>query len=155
MRRIKTRSGIFLFLAFLLTIPRGVSATPINATVFLNIAHTSPIYNMPASEGDTVLWSFQTYNNSFTVTAVGGGVGIVFSTGTTSDSGSVVAFATGNIMFTFINLGPTSGYIDIAISIKAENSIEGYPYIIFTVISFTVIALILIQKKRIKIRQRF
>lgn len=151
MRRIKTRSGIFLFLAFLLTIPRGVSATPINATVFLNVAQMSPIYNIAVSEGGTVLWSFQTYNDSFTVMAVGGGVGTVVSSGMTSDSGSVVAIATGNIAFTFMNLGSNSGYIDIDISIKAEDSIEAYTYITFFIISFTIIGLIAIKKKRIKI----
>jgi hypothetical protein len=150
MKRLKVKVGIFLLLGFLLMIPRSATATPINATVFLNIAQTSPIYNMPASEGDTVLWSFETYNDPFNVMAVGGGVGTVVSSGMTSDSGSVVVIATGNIMFTFVNLGTNSGYIDIAISIKVENSIEGYTYITFFIISFTIMALILIKKKSIK-----
>ncbi len=146
MKRLKTKSGIFLFLAIVLMIPK-VYATPVNTTVFLNVAQMSPIYNMPVSEGGTVLWSFSTYNDSFIVTAVGGGVGTVVSVGMTSDSGSVVAIATGNIAFTFMNLGTNSGYIDITIRIKAENSIEGYTYITFFIISFTIIALVLIKKR--------
>ena len=146
MKRLNSKSGIFLLLGLLLMIPKAY-ATPVNTTVFLNIAQTSPLYNMPASEGDTVLWSFQTYNDSFNVMAIGGGVGTVVSSGMTSDSGSVVAIATGNIMFTFMNLGPISGYIDISIRIKVEESIGAYNYITFIIISFTIIALISIKKK--------
>ena len=133
MKGLKIKSGIFLFLAFLLMIPRASCATPINTTVFLNISHITPIYNMPVSEGETVLWSFQTYNNSFNVLALGTGVGVMISSGETSDSGSVEALATGNILFTFMNSGPNNGYIDIAIIIKVENSIEGYTFITLTI----------------------
>ena len=151
MKKLKTKSGIFFFLVFLLMIPKAY-ATPVNTTVFLNIAQISPIYNMSVSEGDTVLWSFSTYNSSFNVMAVGGGVGTMVSSGKTSDSGSIVAVATGNIAFTFMNSGLSSGYIDIAISIKVENSIGAYTYISFIIISFTIIALISIKKKSIRIR---
>ena len=151
MKRLKIKSGIFFFLALLLMIPKGFGATPINVTVFLNPIQMSPMYTMQVSKGDIVLWSFQTYNDSFNVQALGTGVGTMVSSGSTSDSGSIEALAAGTIIFYFINMGSNSGYIDISIRIK-EDAIEGYPYMIFIVMLFSIISMISIKKKSINKR---
>ena len=132
-------------------IPKGFGATSIKTTVFLNPFQMSPIYNMQVSRGDVVLWSFQTYNDSFNVQALGLGVGTMVSSGSTSDSGSVEALAAGNIGFYFTNMDLNSGYIDISIRIK-EDSIEGYPYMIFVVIFISILSIISIKKKSVKRR---
>ena len=151
MKILKIKSGIFLFLALLLMIPKGFGATPINTTIFLNFGQMSSMYTMQVSKGDVVLWSFQTYNDSFNVAALGFGVGTIVSSGHTSDSGSVEALAAGPIVVYFTNMGPDSGYIDISIRIK-EDAIEGYPYMILIVILFSIVSMISIKKKSISKR---
>ncbi len=151
MKGLKVKGGTLLFLALLLMIPEGFGATPINTTVFLIPGQMSPIYTIQVSKGDIVKWSFQTYNVSFNVMALGFGVGTMASTGNTADSGSVDALATGSIVFYFTSMGPNSGYIDISIRIR-ETSIEGYPHIIFIVILISVISIISIKKKSVKMR---
>ena len=146
MKGSKGKSGIFLFLALLLIIPKGFCSSPINATVYLNFGEISPFYTMSVSKDEIVLWSFQTYDTSFNVQAVAIGVGVMLSSGKTSDSGSVEALTTGNIVFYFANLGPDSGYIDIAIRIK-EDSIDGYLSLPFMIIPVSIISLILIKRK--------
>ena len=148
MKGSKGKSGIFLFLALLLIIPKGFCSSPINVTVFLNFGEISPFYTMSVSKDEIVLWSFQTYDTSFNVQAVAIGVGVMLSSGKTSDSGSVEALTTGDIVFYFANLGPDSGYIDIDIAIRIkEDSIDGYLSLPFIIIPVSIISLILIKRK--------
>ena len=149
MKGLKVKSWTLLFLALLLMIPKGLSATPISTTIFLNPAQMSPFYTIQVSKGDIVLWSFQTYNDSFNVMALGSGVGTMVTTGNTADSGSIEALAAGSMGFYFTNAGSNSGYIDISISIR-EDSIEGYSFTIFIVTLISIISIISIMKKRVK-----
>ena len=149
MKGLKVKSGTLLFLVLLLIIPKGYSATPINATVFLIPGQMSPIYTIQVSKGEVVKWSFQTYNDSFNVGAIGLGVGTVVSSGHMADSGSVEALVTGSIMFYFTNMGSNSGYIDISIRIQ-EDTIEGYPYTIFIVILISIVSVISIKLKQMR-----
>ena len=118
MKILKIKSGILLFLALLLMIPKGFGATPINVTLFLNFGQMSPMYTMQVSKGDVVLWNFQTYNDSFNVGVIGLGVGSIVSSGHTSDSGSVEALATGSIVVYFTNMDQIVDILILSLALK-------------------------------------
>ena len=150
MKGLKLINGTILIFTFLLLIPNGSCATSVNDTVFLNPAQMTSFYVIEASEEDVVQWNFQTYNDSFNVNAYALNFWGLISSGRTSDSGSVEAMVTGTITFFFQNAGLTSGYIDINIHIK-EDVIEGYSPWIFTIIIISIISIVSIKKKGVKI----
>jgi hypothetical protein len=146
MKKLKLSSGIIIILAFLLLIPK-VSCS--SYTVFLNMGQMAGPYILQVSEEDKIRWSYQTYNDSFTVSAYCTGVAVMTSTGT-SDSGTVKAIITGGVIFAFMNIGSTSGYIDINIRVVKERAIKGYHLIIFIITIISIISIISIRKMRIK-----
>lgn len=145
MKGIKIKTGVLFTLAFFMIIPRGFCS--VNETLYLSPIQMSPYYTLQVSEGDVVRWSFETYNDSFPVTAIGTGVVYFLSQGQTSDSGSAEAIITGGVIILFQNAGSNGGYIDIRVSIR-EDSIDGYIPQIFIIILISLISIISIKKIR-------
>lgn len=155
MKGLKLVRGIIFIFIFLLLIPKGSCASSVNDTVFLTPGQATNFYFIQASEDDVVQWSFHTYNDSFNVNAFALNFWGLISSDKTSDSGSVEAYLPGSYTFTFYfqNAGSASGYIDINIHIR-EETIEGYYPLIFIIIFISIISMVSIKKKGVKIHTR-